>query len=218
MGDIVNLNAVRGIETIYKNKCETPCDINEHLPTLSKYAKECTTVCEMGVRSIVSTWAFLHGLTQNTAPNKKLICVDIEDIPKIHEVQSIAKAAAVDMSFIQGDSAKVDIPEVDMLFIDTFHVYAHLKRELAAHHSKVRKYIAMHDTEVDAIYGEALRMHMHINLDEMEKKTGYSKEEMSQGLRRALYEFLLQHHHEWKIVHDVRNNNGLTILERIRRI
>jgi len=207
MSVTVNMDAIRGIES----------DINEHLPTLCQYAKECSTISEMGVRTIVSTWAFLNGMRQNTMPDKKLICVDIEDIPSIHTVQSIASAAGIAVTFIQGDSATVEIPEVDMLFIDTLHVYAHLKRELAKHHSKVRKYIALHDTEVDAIHGEIIRMKEHINMDEMIKKTGYSREEMSQGLRRALYEFLLNHHNDWMIVHDVRNNNGLTILKRITK-
>ena len=39
---------------------------------------------------------------------------------------------------------------VDLLFIDTFHVYGQLKRELARFEGQVRRYIAMHDTEVDA--------------------------------------------------------------------
>lgn len=46
---------------------------------------------------------------------------------------------------------------VDMLFIDTFHVYGQLRRELARHHGSVSRYIVLHDTEVDKDPGEAVR-------------------------------------------------------------
>jgi len=54
----------------YKQLSEVRSDINEHLITLKKYTEECDTVVEMGVRSIVSTWAFLAGNP------KKLISLD----------------------------------------------------------------------------------------------------------------------------------------------
>ena len=47
------------IENYYNNLVNTPSDINEHLPTLRKYAEECDHITEMGVRWIVSTYAFL---------------------------------------------------------------------------------------------------------------------------------------------------------------
>jgi len=43
----------------------TQSDINEHLGTLKKYTQECNIIVEMGVRSIVSTWAFLAGKPKN---------------------------------------------------------------------------------------------------------------------------------------------------------
>ena len=43
----------------YEEKTHLPSDINEHLPTLKFYGEDCETIMEMGVRSIVSTWAFL---------------------------------------------------------------------------------------------------------------------------------------------------------------
>ena len=46
-------------------------DINEHIPTLKKYAEGCDTVIEMGVRTIVSTWGLL------AAKPKKLISIDL---------------------------------------------------------------------------------------------------------------------------------------------
>jgi hypothetical protein len=48
--------------------------------------------------------------------------------------------------------------DTDLLFIDTWHVYGHLKRELAYWHSYAKKFIILHDTTVDEIYGETIRM------------------------------------------------------------
>jgi hypothetical protein len=37
----------------YNNLSRFPSDINEHLPTLYKYATECETILETGVRGCV---------------------------------------------------------------------------------------------------------------------------------------------------------------------
>jgi hypothetical protein len=43
------------------SNCEGTCgDIFEHLPTLYKYASECESVFETGVRGVVSSWAFSY--------------------------------------------------------------------------------------------------------------------------------------------------------------
>ena len=40
------------------NRCANErSDINEHIPTLLKYAEECDHITEMGVRKGVSLWA-----------------------------------------------------------------------------------------------------------------------------------------------------------------
>ena len=64
-----------------------PVDIYEHLPTLYKYASKCNSVLECGVRSSVSSWAFVYGLINNNSDNKKLILNDIEpcDVSKLLE-------------------------------------------------------------------------------------------------------------------------------------
>ena len=49
------------LEHHYKALCETPSDMNEHLPTLMHYASECKHVTEMGVRAVVSTYGLMMG-------------------------------------------------------------------------------------------------------------------------------------------------------------
>jgi hypothetical protein len=199
------------IKTNFENKCKRRSDINEHLPTLMNLSKECETICEFGVRSVVSTWAFLYGLTQNNSHDKNLLSVDIKNVNIIQQVIKTAKDAGINMKFICENSIKCEIPETDMLFIDTWHIYGHLKRELEIHHNKVKKYIVMHDTELDKIHGESIRGKW--NIKKQSEESGYSIEEISTGLQKAIDEFLEQHQ-DWKIHKVYSNNNGLTILKK----
>lgn len=199
------------IKSNYESQCQKSSDINEHLPTLMELSKECQTICEFGVRSIVSSWAFLYGLLQNNSTNKHLVSVDIVNVKNISSVISIAKEAGIHMEFIQEDSVKCKIPQTDMLFIDTWHIYGHLKRELNNHHSFVNKYIVMHDTELDKIRGESIRSGWNIKNQSIE--SGYPEEEIQCGLQRAIDEFL-ETHREWSLHKIYTNNNGLTILKR----
>ena len=48
-------------------------DINEHIDTLYKYAKECEHITECGTRAVVTSWAFAKGLMDNKSENKTLI-------------------------------------------------------------------------------------------------------------------------------------------------
>jgi hypothetical protein len=104
------------------------------------------------------------------------------------------------------------IEKTDMLFIDTWHVYGHLKRELSRWNSSVSKWIIMHDTTVDAIEGETIRC--GYDAESQSKEHGYPIEEIKKGLWPAIVEFL-EDHSEWVIEHRYTNNNGLTILKRV---
>jgi hypothetical protein len=178
------------LENIYNKRCEIPSDINEHLPTLKKYAEECDHITEMGVRWVVSTFAFMMGKP------KKLISIDINPVEK-HGIQtidliSLAKTAGVEFEFVLGDTTEIEIEETDFLFIDTLHTYTQLKKELALHPSKVKKYIGFHDTTTFAQVGEYKEV----------------------GLWPAIEEFLSSNP-EWVIAEKFENNNGLTILKKI---
>lgn len=201
------------IEAQFDKERLTASDINEHLPTLRRYASECETVAECGVRAIVSTWALLSGLIAGPGPNRHLICVDIAPVPQIAGVAEIAREAGIRLEFQQTDSVRADLGSgVDMLFIDTWHVYGHLRRELAAHHAKVRRFIAMHDTTVDGERGETLRCGQDIS--GAMAASGYSAVDVTTGLSRAIKEFLAEHP-EWIVDSIYVNNNGLTILRRV---
>lgn len=194
---------------VAKNK---PTDINEHIHTLQNLASECSHIIECGVRSCVSSWAFLYGLTNSCLKKPKvLIGVDLELHPNVLDVDRVARSVQIQYSFLKGNDLEVDLPETDLLFIDTWHVYGHLKRELDKLHRSVRKYIVLHDTEVDGDVGETVRM--GFDADEQSKRTGIPVEEIKKGLKPALIEFL-QAHPEFGIKAHYTFNNGLTVLER----
>ena len=50
---------INDLEKLINELFNTPSDINEHISTLIKYGSECEHITEMGVRWVVSTWAFL---------------------------------------------------------------------------------------------------------------------------------------------------------------
>ena len=125
------------LELFYKNRCETPSDINEHVPTLKRYAEECEHITEMGVRSIVSTYALLMGKP------KRMISYDINWANGIENVVKLANDKGIDFDFRIANTTDLTIVETDLLFIDTWHVYPQLKKEFELHANKAKKYIIL---------------------------------------------------------------------------
>jgi hypothetical protein len=176
------------LQEIYNEKYQETSDINEHLPVLKQYAEKCNHITEFGVRWVVSTYAFMMGRP------KKLRSYDITPIEN-HNVSredliSLAKENDVDFEFIEGDTLQINIEETDLLFIDTWHTYDQLKKELELHNNKVRKYIILHDTTTFGKVGEGHPV----------------------GLWPAVEEFL-NINNNWVIEEKLENNNGLTILK-----
>lgn len=202
------------METIaanYLHCLRTVSDIHEHLPKLLELSVQCETIAEVGVRHAVSTWAFLYGLCLNHKPKKQLLCMDLGPPPCLDELRRVSGSCGIGFAFYEGNSATTALPVVDMMFIDTWHVYGHLKRELAFHHSRVRKYIVLHDTETDKYIGESVRENH--DLHQESRVYGYPLPEIMMGLSFAVEEFLEQHP-EWREKKHYTHNNGLTILER----
>jgi hypothetical protein len=195
----------------YSSLCATPSDINEHLPTLSEYASRCESVFETGVRGCVSSWAFVDGLLKNGSDTKKLFMNDIE-VCDISNLLEYTKELPIDVTYEWKNNLQLDFTEkYDMTFIDTWHVYGQLKRELQKFAPLTNKYIAMHDTTVDAEHGECIRCNLDIS--SMAKVSGFDISEITKGLRPAVEEFLKEND-EWEIDKVFTNNNGLTILKR----
>ena len=184
------------IDKIFNELCNKPSDINEHLPTLKKYAERCKHITEFGTRYVVSTWAFLYGYPE------KLVCYDlllglnltiVEE--NINRIKKISDELNISFEFNAGDVLEKTIEETDLLFIDTYHEYNQLKNELRLHSKKVKKYLIFHDTTTYGEFGETF------------------KEPNTKGILPAINEFL-NDNEDWTLIEKFENNNGLIILEK----
>ncbi len=184
------MNQFDFINVEYENAKNTKSDINEHLEVLYALGSECDSITEVGVRTGNSTRAFLK-------TRKKLTCYDIASNEEIFSLIEKAKSIGIDVNFIEANILSVDIKETDLLFIDSLHTYKQLKQELKLHGNKAKKYIVFHDTITYGLKNE-------IN-DGSEKN----------GLIPALMEFLSENQY-WRIKNFYANNNGLTVIERVR--
>jgi hypothetical protein len=193
----------------YERLCAKESDINEHLPTLYSYGLKSNHITECGVRSVVSSYAFALALLGRDTT--KLIQVDLVKTGNVERFQEECDMYGVQTHFYEASDLECPMEETDLLFIDTWHIYGHLKRELSRWNSVVKKYIILHDTTVDEWEGESLRCGW--NIAQQSVDSGIPEEEISKGLWPAIEEFL-ENHPEWILKERFMNNNGLTVLER----
>jgi predicted O-methyltransferase YrrM len=126
-----------------------PNDISHHLLTMSLIVHEfgVKNIVELGTRSGNSTLALLEAAHANRG---RVVSVDIEDCK---EARARVKAAGLEehWSFIVGDDLKLDqklLPDpIELLFIDTSHLYAHTLAELNRFGRGMREgsWILLHD-------------------------------------------------------------------------
>jgi hypothetical protein len=187
---IKRLESERKMESIFPNEYHlaktTPSDINENVHILYELATQCDSVVEMGVRTGVSTRAFLN-------TDVKLTSYDIALDNKVGQLFGIAKHLGKNVNYIQANVLDIEIEECDLLFIDTLHTYKQLSTELKLHGNKAKRYIAFHDTHTFGLRDEV------------------SNE--NNGLLPAIIEFMIINPH-WRFKIYKTNNNGLTVLER----
>jgi hypothetical protein len=174
------------IDKLYNEIYKGPNDIYEHMPTLSALAKN-KRVVEFGVRNGYSTFALLYGQPIS------LDSYDLNPCSRLEDLYKVASNYATLFSFNIGDSRKVIISETDILFIDTLHTEKQLLQELELHSPKVKEKIIMHDTVTYGEFGEDGLL----------------------GLNFAIRTFL-QNNIDWIVETIYLNNNGLTILKRIK--
>jgi len=207
-------NCVEHIKNNYSRHSLEYSDIHEHLPTLYKYSLECNSIFETGVRGCVSSWAFAYALINNNGTKKRYLLNDITDCSSnIKLLYDLCKKVGIDISTEWCSNLELQFNETfDLTFIDTWHVYGQLKRELAKFSRITNKYIIMHDTTVDEWLGENIRL--GLNDEDCSLKSGIPIEEIRKGLWPAISEFVLEHP-EWIIHERLTNNNGLTILKKI---
>jgi cephalosporin hydroxylase len=173
------------LKDAYHICAKTPSDINAHFPVMATLAKECSHITEFGARYGVSTVCWL------AAKPSRFVTYDIHPKGTVNKVGDLSEGT--DFEFKTESSIEASIEKTDLLFIDSFHTYDHLKQELNLHAHNVAKYIVMHDTESCGLVGG--------------HKTG------AKGLKPAIAEFLDGNEH-WDQLEHYPNSNGLTVLKR----
>lgn len=146
------------IEEKYQELLNTPSDVNEHFPTIRAAVEKGDKVVELGMREAVSTWALLANLPQ------AMVSVDIvtPSKEKLDEVLQATKEAGINFRFVNQDSTMISFEGIDVLFIDTLHLYSHIVKELWRHAETVNKKIIFHDInipEVNAVVTDFLYNH-----------------------------------------------------------
>ncbi len=174
-------------EAIYRQVCETPSDINEHLPTLYLLALDMKAekVIELGTRTGVSTVAWCHAMDETGG---HVWTVDPVDRLAFNHPR---------LTFVLGDDLDADtqaqLPEVaDIVFVDTIHSYEQTRAEIGAYKARVRSggCMVFHDTSVER--------HEHLGADQPPFPTRLAVDEWveAEGLEVERWE----------------NNNGLTVV------
>lgn len=173
------------IELALAEKIAADTDISGHLHYLRFLASGCKTVVEFGVRYCCSTIAFAAGLAD--AGGGTLYSYDHKS-----PLASWPKPEGVKWVFRQEDTGNMPlIPECDLLFIDTLHTYAHVKKELL--HASQARIVAFHDTALFGFVDEG-------------GGTG-------PGIVLAVEEFMSDNP-EWKLTDKFQHNNGLWVIRR----
>lgn len=178
----------------YETACDTPSDINQHLPILKSYATLCNKVTEIGLGSTGnSVMAFIAGC-------KDVTSYDIEYHDQaINDAKAYSESLGHSWEFIMADSTQIEIEETDFLFIDGEHSYYSVEQELGLHHNRVRMFIGFHD-----VVSYASRNQSAI-------QTGH---QFTEGIVPAIFEFLSKHP-EWQVDYYAYYNHGLLILKRV---
>jgi cephalosporin hydroxylase len=194
---------------MYNQAQNQTSDINEHVPVLYNLAKECSSVVEIGVRHMVSTWGLLQGLSESSAPNRSYLGIDLALPPAdlFAKAVRLSRTNEILFDFWQENDLNIIIPYTDLLFIDSFHTYCHLTYELETFSPYVSKYIAMHDTS--APWGNVDEPY---HGDYSEYPDSYNRDK--RGLWPAVEDFL-KSHPEWVLHKRLLNNHGFTILKRV---
>lgn len=151
------------------------CDVHA---ALLKYMKNCDTYKELGVKQGTTAAAVILSNPKSVElidkrltdynPHKKHFekyCFNNNIKFRVREIDST--------SFLATDRSS------DLLYIDTWHVYAQLQKELNLHHAFVNKYIVMHDTHAKPELTKAIKEFLKTNskwkmIEENKVNVGYT--------------------------------------------
>lgn len=166
-------------------------DIVLHLPVIEYYASLCGHCTEFGVRNAHSTVALIAGCKGD------VVSYDIEHSPAVDLLRGM-KLPCRSWSFRLGDTGAPlpDMAETDFLFLDTLHTYDHVRRELALHGRKARRFLGFHDTHACGEYDRS------------------GPDPRARGIVPAVREFLASYPGQYRVAYHTSACNGMTIYAR----
>jgi hypothetical protein len=206
-------------------------EIQEHLPILSDYAASVNSVLQVGgTHDVCVLWSFVAGLyvgaqyqnglksdekseKQEESLEKRITVVDASQPPSINTLNLVARALRVNLRCVASPTLKFATTDTyDIVFIDGWHCYGQVRRELIKFAPLCNRYLILHDTSIDEYSSESVRL--HVDIAKQVEETGYSYPEICTGIWPAIVEFL-KTSKDFRLVQRFSNCNGLTILERV---
>jgi hypothetical protein len=193
----------------YDHSCEEPSPIYQHVPVLRKLAKGCSSVIEIGLWEMTSSWGLLQGLAESRSPFKSYLGIDPRspELETLQRAQRVSDAHGIQFRYWQTNDLEIEIEPAELLFIDSLHTYCHLSYELEKFSPKITKYIAMHDTS--APWGERDDEDYRGDFSEYPSWIPRNKK----GTWFAVEDFLARHP-EWVLLERYLHCHGFTILRR----
>ena len=126
------------IRELFENNCKDS-DMVELYEVIRNKTKKCRNVVEFGVWEWKVTTAILAWLWRYG----KLVGYDKVSKSAVAALKEVAKQERKYFSYLWWDSIVMDIPEADMLVIDTLHNANQLWAELYDSHKKIDKWIVI---------------------------------------------------------------------------
>lgn len=131
------------LESIYNDHAAGNTAISVHLPRLRALAEGLELAVEFGVKRGASSSALLLGADH-------VVSYDIASTPEARELKRVAGDR---WEYWIEDSRRADVPECDLLFVDSLHTFEQCRDELAVHGNKASKFLVFHDTQTFGTVG-----------------------------------------------------------------
>lgn len=187
------------LEALYLQHCNAGTAISAHLPRLRALSEHCEVAVEFGVKRAASSTALLLGADR----------VVSYDVIETQEARELKQLVGDRWDYRIESSRTADVPECDLLFVDSLHTFEQVRAELA-HAGKVRHLLVFHDVstfgEVGAM-GETGRQSWTYVAGKGSVPPGHY------GIRPAIDELMIADP-AWKIIERRVDSHGLLVLER----
>ena len=171
------------IEEAYQGILQVERDFNQHMPKLRELADECDTIVDISIRQ--------ESYVALAASKAKTVFSYSNEHNKITD--EIAKLRG-QKRLPANPWVVEDIPDCDLLFLNTRHTGDQVLRELTMLGSKVKHYIVLHNTQIFGELGE-----------------GYTPEKPIPGILPALRKYMKENPN-WSIVSHDDRQYGLTVM------